>query len=133
MVDGKQEINGNLSLFNRNSIDVANLFRVDKNKPRTESFRDNFTVTQIRISTVQRLGMVYIKAVIDNQDPTNNITIRTDPQGALLTIPPNSVLIIEDEVHDFLEINPNAVTGVGNFSLSTAVEDDLRKSGFLGL
>jgi len=122
-----------LSLFNRNSIDAMNLYRSDKNKPRIETFRDNFTTAQIRISTAQRFGMVYIRAVIDNQDPTNNVTIRTDPQGALLTIPPNSVLELVDEIHDFLEINPNAVTGVGNFSLSTAVEDDLRKSGFLGL
>jgi len=122
-----------MSLFNRNSIDAMNLYRSDKNKPRIETFRDNFTVNQIRISTAQRFGMVYIRAIIDNQDPTNNVTIRTDPQGALLTIPPNSVLEIVDEIHDFLEINPNAVTGVGNFSLSTAVEDDLRKSGFLGL
>jgi len=122
-----------LSLFNRNSIDVANLFRADKNKPRTETFRDNFTTAQVRISTVQRFGMIWIRAVIDNQDPTNNITIRTDPQGQILTIPPNSVLVIENEHHDFLEINPDGVTGVGNFSLETAVEDDLRKSGFLGL
>jgi len=122
-----------MSLFNRNSIDAMNLYRSDKNKPRIETFRDNFTTAQIRISTAQRFGMVYIRAIIDNQDPTNNVTIRTDPQGALLTIPPNSVLEIVDEIHDFLEINPNAVTGVGNFSLSTAVEDDLRKSGFLGL
>jgi len=133
VVNGKQEINGNLSTFNRNSIDVGNLFRTDKNKPRTETFRDNFTTAQLRIDTNSRFGMIYIRAVIDNQDPTNNITIRTDPQGQLLTIPPNSVLVIENETHSFLEINPNAVTGVGNFSLETAVEDDLRKSGFLGL
>ncbi len=122
-----------MSQFNRNSIDVANLFRADKNKPRTETFRDNFTTAQFRIDTQSRFGMIWIRAVIDNQDPTNNITIRTDPQGQLLTIPPNSVLTIENEHHNFLEINPNAVTGVGNFSLETAVEDDLRKSGFLGL
>jgi len=122
-----------MSLFNRNSIDVTNLYRSDKNKPRIETFRDNFNTAQIRISTAQRFGMVYIRAIIDNQDPSNNVTIRTDPQGALLTIPPNSVLEIVDEIHDFLEINPDGVTGVGNFSLSTAVEDDLRKSGFLGL
>jgi len=122
-----------MSLFNRNSIDAMNLYRSDKNKPRIETFRDNFSTAQVRISTAQRFGMVYIRAIIDNQDPTNNVTIRTDPQGALLTIPPNSVLEIVDEIHDFLEINPDGVTGVGNFSLSTAVEDDLRKSGFLGL
>lgn len=122
-----------MSVFNRNSVDVANLFRADKNKPRTETFADNFLLAQIRIDTSQRLGMVYIKAVIDNQDVTNNLTVRTEPSGRLITVPPNSVLIIEDEVHEFLEINPDAATGVGNFSLQTAVEDDLRKSGFLGI
>ena len=92
-----------MSLFqdNFNSIDVAHLFRADKNKPRGFSFRDNFTTVQARIDVAQRMGLRYIKAVIDNQDTTNNLTVRTDPDAALLTVPPNSVIIIEDEISSF--------------------------------
>ena len=123
-----------MSLFQQrfNSIDVAHLFRADKNKPRAFAFRDNFTTAQARIDVAQRMGLRYIKAVIDNQDTTNNLTVRTDPDAALLTVPPNSVIIIEDEIHDYIEINPNGATGVGNFSLTLADPIELRQSGFLG-
>ena len=119
--------------FNRNSIDVGNLFRADKNKPRTETFRSNFTTAQFRIDTNSRFGMLWIRAVIDNQDPTNQLTVRTDPNAAVLIVPPNSVIVIEDEIHEYLEINPNAATGIGNFSITLADQNELRKTGFLGL
>jgi len=122
-----------LPLEREGSIDVQNQFRADTTKPKTQSFRDNFTTVQTRIDVGQRMGMVYIKAVIDNQDPTNNLTIRTDPDAAVLTVPPNSVLVIEDEIHEYLEINPNAGTGVGNFSMTLADPNELRRGGFLGL
>jgi len=115
------------------SIDLASQFRDQNTKPKTQSFRDNFTTSQSRIDVGQRMGMVYIKAVIDNQDPTNNIIVRTDPNAAPLTVPPNSVIVIEDEIHEYLEINPDAVTGIGNFSLTLADPTELRKGGFLGL
>lgn len=129
-----------LSIFSPNplggqiigSIDTAHQFRDNKNKPRTQSFRQNFTTAQARIDVSQRMGMNYIKAVVDNQDPTNNLTVRTDPDAEVLTVPPNSVIIIEDEIHSYIEINPNAVTGVGNFSLTLADPIELRNQGFLG-
>jgi len=115
------------------SIDVDAQFRDQTTKPKTQSFRDNFTTAQSRIDVGQRMGMVYIKAVIDNQDPTNNLTVRTDPDAAVLTVPPNSVIVIEDEIHEYLEINPDGVTGVGNFSITLADPNELRLGGFLGL
>jgi len=115
------------------SIDRAAQFKADTTKPKTQSFRDSWTLSQNRIDVGQRMGMVYIKAVIDNQDPTNNLTVRTDPQAAVLIVPPNSVIVIEDEIHEYLEINPNAVTGVGNYSLTLADPNELRLGGFLGL
>lgn len=77
--------------------------------------------------------MMYIKAVIDNQDPTNQVLIRTDPDAEQIILPPNSILTIEDEIHSFIQITPNAVTGVGNFSLTVADPEELRRDGFLGL
>jgi len=117
---------------NFGSIDQANQFRADTTKPKTQAFRDNFTTAQIRIDVSQRMGMRYIKLVIDNQDTTNNLLFRTDPDAAQLTVPPNSVVIVEDEIHDYLEINPNGVTGVGNFSMTLADPLELRAKGFLG-
>jgi len=117
---------------NFGSIDTANQFRADTTKPKTQVFRDNFTTAQIRIDVSQRMGMRYIKLVIDNQDAANQLQFRTDPDAAQLTVPPNSVVIVEDEIHDFLEINPNGVTGVGNFSMTLADPLDLRAKGFLG-
>jgi len=122
-----------LPISREGSIDVAAQFRADSTKPKTQSFRDNWTLTQIRIDVGQRMGMVYIKAVIDNQDPSNNLTVRTDPNAALLIVPPNSVIVIEDEIHEYLEINPNALTGIGNFSITLADPNELRRTGFLGL
>jgi len=117
---------------NFGSIDTQNQFRADTTKPKTQAFRDNFTTTQIRIDVSQRMAMRYIKLVIDNQDPTNNLQFRTDPDAQQLIIPPNSVVIVEDEIHEYLEINPNAVTGVGNFSMTLADPMELRAKGFLG-
>lgn len=85
------------------------------------------------MDTLQRMGMSYIKAIVDNQDPTNNLLVRTDPDSVQLIIPPNSVIVIEDEIHSFIEITPNAVTGIGLFSLTLADPEELRRSGYLGL
>jgi len=115
------------------SIDVASQFRDQSTKPKTQSFRDSWLLSQVRIDVGQRMGMVYIRAVIDNQDVTNSLTVRTDPNAAPLTVPPNSVIVIEDEIHEYLEINPNAVTGIGNFSITIADPNELRRGGFLGL
>jgi len=114
------------------SIDTAHQFRDETNKPKTQAFRDNFTTAQVRIDTSQRMGMKMIKIVIDNQDAANNLQFRTDPDAAQLTVPPNSVIVVEDEIHDYLEINPNGVTGIGNFSLTLADPIELRAFGFLG-
>lgn len=79
------------------------------------------------------MAMSYIKAVIDNQDTTNNLLVRTDPDSVQIIVPPNSVLIIEDEIHSFIQVTPNGVTGGGNFSLTVADPEELRRDGFLGL
>jgi len=122
-----------LPIGQEGSIDLASQFRDQNTKPKTQSFRDSFTTSQNRIDVGQRMGMMYIKAVIDNQDPTNNLTVRTDPDAAELIVPPNSVIVIEDEIHEYLEINPHATTGIGNFSLTLADPNELRRGGFLGL
>ena len=116
-----------------NSIDSPNQFRADKNKPKGRGFRLPFTTAVVQIDTAQRMAMVYIKAIVDNQDPTNNLLVRTDPDAEQLIVPPNSVITIEDELHSFIQVTPNAGTGVGLISLTVADEAELRRDGFLGL
>ena len=124
-----------MSFFSQKSgsIDIANNFRADKNKPKAQAFREAFTTAVVQIDTLQRMSMNYIRAVIDNQDTTNNLLVRTDPDSAQIIVPPNSIIIIEDEIHSFLQVTPNAVTGAGNFSLTVADPEELRREGFLGL
>jgi len=95
-----------MSFFNNGnfgSIDTKAQFRADTTKPKTQAFRDNFTTAQVRIDVSQRMGMRYIRLVIDNQDNANNCLFRTDPDAAQLIIPPNSVIVIEDEIHQTFE------------------------------
>jgi len=110
---------------------MAMEFSPDKNKPKTIPFVQLVTITQFRDDFLQRTNKYIIKIVYDNQDPTNNATIRTVPSGILQTIPPNSLGIIEDEIHAFIEVNPNAVTGSGILTLTLADPDELRKLGLL--
>jgi len=106
-------------------------FTADKQKPHTIPFVQIITTTQFRDDFLQRVAQYIIKIVYDNQDPANNATIRTVPSGILQTIPPNSLAVIEDEIHSFVELNPDPVTGTGVLTLTLAEPDELRKFGFL--
>jgi len=79
---------------------------------------------------VQR-NLKIIQITIDNQDPTNNITFRTEPSGTLKTIPPNSLGVVSDEQHDFIEVNPDAVTGDAIVTLQLATPGELRRLNLL--
>jgi len=100
-------------------------------KPKTTSRMVLIGVAQIRIETLQRFGLNIIEALIDNQDATNNLTVRKVPSGILATIPPNSLGRIRDEVFSFIEINPNAVTGAGVLTLSLATNAELKRVGLI--
>ena len=106
-------------------------FAADTNKPKTSPFLELIATTQFRDDFLQRVGKYIIKIVYDNQDPTNNATIRTVPSGILQTVPPNSLGVIEDEIHSFVEINPNAITGLGILTLTLAEPAELRRLGLL--
>lgn len=75
--------------------------------------------------------MRYIELVITNNDPTNALTFRVDPQGSLLTVPVSSQGQIIDEIHEYLEINPNAVTGSGNVRAQLAETVELQRLGLV--
>jgi len=100
-------------------------------KPKTTSRMVLIGTTQIRIESLQRFGLNIIEALIDNQDATNNITVRKVPSGVLATIPPNSLGRIRDEVFSFIEINPDAATGTGVLTLSLATTAELKRVGLI--
>jgi len=107
-------------------------FAADTNKPKSSPFVQPITTTQFRDDFLQRVGKYIIQITIDNQDPTNNLTFRTVPSGILQTVPPNSLGVVENEIHAFLEVNPDAVTGNAIVTLALAEPAELRRLGLLG-
>jgi len=106
-------------------------FTIDRQKPKTIPFKQLIALAQIRDDFLQRTGLYIVEITIDNQDPTNDLTFRTVPSGILETVPPNSLAIVEDEIHSFIEINPNVLTGSGILSLALAEPSELRRLGLI--
>jgi len=102
-----------------------------KTRPKTTSRMELIGTTQIRIETLQRFGLNIVEALIDNQDASNNLTVRKVPSGVLATIPPNSLGRIRDEVFSFIEINPDPTTGAGVLTLQLATLDELKRVGLI--
>jgi len=103
----------------------------NKSQPKTTSRLVLIGTAQIRIETLQRFGLNIMEALIDNQDVTNNITVRKVPSGVLETVPPNSLGRIRDEVFSFIEINPDATTGAGVLTLKLVSTDELKRVGLI--
>jgi len=73
-----------------------------------------------------------IEILYDNQDPTNSAFLRTvETDDTSIEVPPNSLGRIRDEIREFIEVTPNAVTGRGILTLKLATPQELRKKGFL--
>jgi len=86
-----------------------------------------FTITQIRIDSLQEFGKLIKSFKIVNDDALSNVTYRTQsPSGTLRTIPPNSD-DSADEWTSYLEINPNAVSGTGSFEIDLVNINDAKK------
>lgn len=106
-------------------------FKTDLQRPKSIPFTQLIGTAQFQDDFLQRVGLYMIQITIDNQDPTNNLTLRTVPSGILLTIPPNSIGIIENEIHSFIEVNPNAVTGSAILSIALSEPAELRRLGLI--
>jgi len=102
-----------------------------KSKPKTTSRVVLIGTAQIRIETLQRFGLNIMEALVDNQDVSNNLTIRKVPSGILETVPPNSLGRIRDEIFSFIEINPDGTTGTGVLTLMLVTSDELRRVGLI--
>lgn len=86
---------------------------------------------QIRRDFLQELGMHMVKLQIDNLDALNPLTFRVEPFGTLETIPISTRGDLIDEIHHFLEINPDAVSGTGNAFVFLAPIEELQKKGLI--
>jgi len=107
-------------------------FTNSNTRPRVESFSDTFTTTVVNFFPAIDKGLKCIRIVIDNQDPTNEITFTKNGRGGtVFTLPPNSLAIIENEVLDGVRIIPDATTGLGQFSADLVSVEALLKGGFL--
>jgi len=75
--------------------------------------------------------MVYVRASIDNLDPTNNLLLRLSPNGIQKIIPPSTSASIEDEIRGFIELTPDAVSGSFQLEVSLAFREELKKLGMI--
>jgi len=107
-------------------------FTSDKGRPRVESFSQTFTTSVVNFFPAQTRGKVAIRAIIDNQDPTNSLTfVKNGRGGTVFTLPPNSLAIIDNEILEGLVITPDGTTGVGQLTADLAIRNDLIINGFL--
>jgi len=107
-------------------------FSNDKQKPQVESFSETFTTAEVNFFPSLTKGKVAIRAVIDNQDPTNALTfVKNGRGGTVFTLPPNSLAIIDNEILEAIVITPNATTGIGQLTADLASREELISGGFL--
>ncbi len=107
-------------------------FTSDKGRPKVESFSQVIGVAVVNFFPSLTKGKVAIRAVIDNQDLTNSITFQKNGRGgAIFTLPPNSLAVIDNEILEALVITPDAVTGVGQLTADLAFRSELIAQGFL--
>lgn len=85
-------------------------------------------VAQIRHDTLLEFRTICKELKITNNDGVNNITYRTQsPSAVLRTCPPNSEVVIT-EWTNYIEINPNAVTGSGLIEMDLVDSKEARKN-----
>lgn len=106
-------------------------FTTDLQRPKTIPFTQIVGIVQFRDDFLQRVGLYIVGITIDNQDATNAVTFRTVPSGVLLTIPPNALGVVENEIHEFIEVNPDPATGDAIVTLSLAEPAELRRLGLI--
>ncbi len=107
-------------------------FTSDKGRPRIENFSQVIALVEINFFPALTKGKVAIRAVIDNQDVTNNLTfVKNGRGGSIFVVPPNSLAVIDNEILEALVITPNATTGVGLLTADLSFRKDLIANGFL--
>lgn len=82
---------------------------------------------QIRHDSLLEWGLLIKSVKITNNDTLAVLTVRTNsPSNGLISVDPASELVIE-EWTSYLELNPNAVSGVGQIEIDLVQSKDARK------
>jgi len=102
-------------------------FKTDLQRPKSIPFTQIIGTAQFRDDFLQRVGKYIIQITIDNQDALNAVTFRTVPSGILLTIPPNALGVVDNEIHEFIEVNPDPVSGNAILTVALADPEELRR------
>jgi len=107
-------------------------FTDDTNKPKSTTDRTTIGVAVVRNNFLLQQNLYAIEVLYDNQDPVNSAFLRVvETEDGSIEVPPNSLGRIRDEVREFVEVTPNAVTGKGILSVKLATPQELRAKGFL--
>lgn len=98
---------------------------------RTVPLRIPIALLQITRDFLLELGLHYVLMTIDNNDAINILQFRTEEFGTLQTIPIQTRGTLTDEIHHFLQIIPNAVTGTGLVTVYLAPIEEIRRLGLV--
>ncbi len=107
------------------------LFADQTNKIRTLKIPIPFTTAQILRDFLKEFGMQLVLLIINNRDVVNELTFRLEPSGILERIPAATRGTVTDEVHSFLEVNPDGVTGLGEIIAFVSPTKELLRLGLL--
>jgi len=108
------------------------LFADQTTKIRVVKIPITFTTGVITRDFLQELGMQMVRLEINNRDALADVLVRTEPfQEPPERIPPNTRGELTDEVHSFLQITPNAVSGIGDAFAYVAPTAELVRMGLI--
>lgn len=110
---------------------MSSFFSPNNTKPKTTTLPLTGTTSQFKTDTLLVYGLRYMHVFINNKDPIANLTIKTEPNGTDITIPPLAQGTVEDEIHNYIEINPNAVSGNYEARLQLVSTEELKRLGLI--
>lgn len=115
------------SLYNSGQV----LFADQTIKIRTVKIPVSFTTTEIFRDFLLEFGMQMVLLIINNRDTTNELTFRLEPSGIIERIPVSTKGTLTDEIHNFLQVTPDPVTGLGEFFAYVAPTKEILRLGLI--
>jgi len=115
------------SQFNTGQV----LFADQTNKIRTLKITIPFTTVEIFRDFLQEFGMQMVLLIINNRDVVNEVTFRTEQNAILERIPASTRGTVTDEIHHFLQVTPDGVTGLGEITAFIAPTKELLRLGLI--
>ncbi len=107
------------------------LFADQTTKIRVAKIPIPFTTIEIFRDFLKQMGMQMVLLIINNRDVVNELTFRLEPSGIVERIPASTRGTITDEIHNFLQVTPDPVTGVGEIIAFVAPTKELLRLGLI--